>query len=99
MKNIIWTEDAKNDLSKIILFYNERNGNTLYSKKLVDAVKKTLDLLKNHPFLGLKVKNLDNYRVLIIKNYKIFYKVFPENIEIVLVWDNRQNPEKISDKK
>lgn len=95
MRTILWTQNAKNDLTTIVSFYNKRNGNSAYSKKLVNAVKRTLQLLKTNPFLGIKVEENPNYRVLIIKDYKVFYKVFTDKIEIRLVWDSRQNPDKV----
>lgn len=95
MRTILWNEDAKKDLVKIISFYNKRNGNSKYSTKLVSVIKSSLELLKTSPYLGVKVANKKNYRVLIIKEFKIFYKVTKLNIEIVLIWDSRQNPNKL----
>ena len=95
MRRIVWLENAKNDLKDIVLYYNERNGSTVYSRKLVNVLKSSLLLLETNPFLGIKVKNKENYRVLIIKNYKVFYKILLNRIEIMLVWDTRQNPDKI----
>ncbi len=90
MRRIVWLENAKNDLKDIVLYYNERNGSTVYSRKLVNVLKSSLLLLETNPFLGIKVKNKENYRVLIIKNYKVFYKILLNRIEIMLVWDTRQ---------
>ena len=95
MRRIVWLENAKNDLKDIVLYYNERNGSTVYSRKLVNVLKSSLLLLETNPFLGIKVKNKENYRVLIIKNYKVFYKILLNRIEIMLVWDTRQNPDRI----
>ena len=94
MRRIAWVEDAKNDLKEIVSYYNERNGSTVYSRKLVNVLKSSLLLLETNPFLEIKVNNKENYRVLIIKNYKVFYKILLNRIEIMLVWDTRQNPDK-----
>ena len=95
MRDIVWTEAAKADLINIVAFYNLRNGNSSYSTKLVNAIKRSLSFLKTNPFLGIKVEDNEFYRVLVIKDYKIFYKVLLSVIEIRLVWDSRQNPDNV----
>lgn len=95
MRRIVWLEDAKNDLKEIVSYYNKRNGSSVYSRKLVNVLKSSLLLLETNPLLGIKVKDKENYRVLIIKDYKVFYRILLNRIEIMLVWDTRQNPDKI----
>jgi toxin YoeB len=96
VKRIIWTSKADQIYSEILKFYVQRNGSKSYSKKLNNEVKKLLLLLSNHPFLGKKT-GLTNNRVLIKGRYKIFYKIYPEELVILLFWDSRQNPEKLSE--
>jgi len=96
VKRIIWTSQAEEIFSGILLFYVRRNGSKTYSKKLNSEVKKLIIILSNHPFLGKKT-GITNTRVLIKGRYKIFYKIYPEELVILLFWDNRQNPEKLSE--
>ena len=96
VKRIIWTSKADQIYSEILKFYVQRNGSKTYSKKLNDEVKKLLLLLSNHPFLGKKI-GLTNTRVLIKGNHKIFYKIYAEELVILLFWDSRQNPEKLKE--
>jgi toxin YoeB len=94
VKRIIWTSKADQIYSDILKFYVQRNGSKTYSKKLNNEVKKVLLLLSNHPFLGKKT-GLPNTRVLIKGNHKIFYKIYAEELVILLFWDSRQNPKKL----
>jgi len=96
VKRIIWTSQAEEIFSGILLFYVRRNGSKTYSKKLNSEVKKLIIILSNHPFLGKKT-GITNTRVLIKGRYKIFYKIYPEELVILLFWDSRQNPEKLSE--
>jgi hypothetical protein len=47
-------------------------------------------LLTKHPFLGAKT-DLEDIKVLIQGDYKIFYQVKSKELVIHLVWDCRQN--------
>jgi plasmid stabilization system protein ParE len=93
-KKIIWTNKADKIFSLILEFYLERNGSKTYSRKLNQEIKEILDLLLKHPYLGVKT-DLDEIRVLIHGNYKIFYTVISQTIIIHFVWDTRQNPDNI----
>lgn len=95
VKRIIWTSKADQIYSDILKFYVQRNDSKIYSKKLNNEVKKLLLLLANHPFLGKKT-GVTNTRVLIKGNYKIFYRINAEELVILLFWDSRQNPEKLT---
>jgi len=96
VKRIIWSSKAELIYSGILKFYIQRNGSKTYSKKLNIEVKKLVLLLSRHPFLGKK-SSLSNVRVLIKGNYKIIYKIYPNELVILLVWDNRQDPGKLKD--
>ena len=37
-KKIIWSNDAKNELKKVLEFYNERNGSEKYSLKIINEI-------------------------------------------------------------
>jgi toxin YoeB len=93
-KRIIWTERADSTFTKIIEYYIDRNGSKAYSRKLNKEIKKLLlDLLKQ-PQLGLKTE-MENYRVLISGNFKIFYEIDSNTIIVHLIWDCRQDPKQI----
>ena len=57
----------------------------------VKNLKLTFHLLK-FPELG-KAVELSDYRVFIIDNYSLFYKVLETEIFIALFWDNRRSPD------
>jgi toxin YoeB len=89
---IIWTKRAEEIFFKILEFYAEHNKSNVYSRKLNSEIGKTLKLLLKHPFLGRKTE-IENLRVLIKNNYKIFYKIETNAIIVLLIWDSRQNPD------
>jgi len=47
-----WSVEAKLDLIDILEFYIDRNGNSVFSKKLHSQINKSIKLLSRNPFLG-----------------------------------------------
>ncbi|MCD4679533.1 MAG: type II toxin-antitoxin system RelE/ParE family toxin [Bacteroidales bacterium] len=97
-RKIIWSPEAKIEFIEILDFYYQRNGNTVFSKKLNQKIKKTISRLKTHPQLGL-ISNNKNFRVIIEGAYLIFYSITSTYIEILNISDSRQNPELLKYKK
>ena len=93
---IVWSDEAKADLKKILDFYIRRNGNSNYSKKLSLRIKKAVSLLKSHKHIGYK-SDYGDAKVLLEGHYCIFYDVSPEEIVIVAIWDSRQDPELLNE--
>jgi plasmid stabilization system protein ParE len=97
-RKVIWSPQAKIDLFEILDFYYQRNGNKIYSRKLHSQLKKSVRMIQKFPKLGLKTDEL-NVRAIIEGHYTLFYKLTESHIEILIIWDNRQNPEKLDLKK
>ncbi|MDQ3021945.1 MAG: type II toxin-antitoxin system RelE/ParE family toxin [Bacteroidota bacterium] len=72
-RKIEWSPNALEDLSIILNYYIERNGNKNYSKKLLAQIKKIISFIRDNNYLG-KATDDNKTRVLIYKNYKIFYE-------------------------
>ncbi len=89
-KEIIWSSRAKSELRKILEFYNERNGNSNYSLKILDEIDDLLNTLSQSEFIGRLTSNKKS-RVLVMKVYLIFYEINDNRIEILSFWDNRQD--------
>jgi plasmid stabilization system protein ParE len=97
---VFWTDFAKNELFKIYSFYKQKASITT-SKKLVESIVNTTINLQNQPFSGpieeLLIDLKEEFRYLIFSNYKIIYWINTEKnrIEIVDIFDTRQNPIKM----
>jgi hypothetical protein len=95
-RKIIWTEKAKNSLFLILDFYENQNGNNIYSEKLFSELIEKSNLLANYTFLGKKNEYLE-IRELVIDRNSLFYTETKDTINIILVWDNRRNPSECYD--
>lgn len=89
-KKIIWSNHAKNELRKILEFYNERNGSEKYSLKILNEIEELLKTLSKSEFIGRLTSNKIT-RVIPMKVYLIFYEINENVIEIISFWDNRQD--------
>jgi plasmid stabilization system protein ParE len=93
-RKIIWSLQSKLDLITILDFYYRRNGTKIYSGKLNLSLRKAIKLLEKNSDIGVHT-DIENVRNLIHGNYNIFYEVKPELIEIIAIWDGRQNPDEL----
>jgi plasmid stabilization system protein ParE len=101
---VYWLEFATDKLDDIYNYYREKAGKRI-AQKLINSIIDTTVNLGKQPKTGqieLSLSAREQYfRYLIFKNYKIVYWINHafERIEIVHVFDTRQNPEKIEETK
>lgn len=93
-RKIIWSPGSKLDLFDILNYYYQRNGNKTYSKKLNSTFKKSVRLLAKHADIGVQT-DVQNVRNLIQGDFNIFYEIKTETIEIITIWDSRQDSDKL----
>jgi toxin YoeB len=93
-RKIIWSPRAKKDLFDVLDYYFQRNGTKTYSIKLNVNLHNCIRLLETHPEIGVKT-DIANIRNLIHGDYEIFYEIKKKSIEIITIWDCRQNQEKL----
>ena len=94
-RKIIWSSRAKLDLFEILDYYYKRNGTKTYSKKLNLTLRKSIQLLKKYPYIGIKT-DIHSVRNLITSDYNIFYEIKSDSVEIITIWDSRQDPDKLN---
>ena len=97
-RKIIWSQRAEEELYTILDFYNQRNKSTTYSIKLLSSVEKLIGLLPQNKHLGRLSEN-EFTRIIVKKEFLIFYEVYGDAIVIVSFWDSRQDQSKRLDKK
>ena len=90
-KEIVWTETSVQDRLGIFQFWLIHNKSATYSKKLEYLFNESVKLLAEFPQMGTPTDYQD-LKVKIVRNYKLFYRDTSNRIEIIRVWDTRQNP-------
>ena len=93
---ILWTLDAKKSLDEILDYIIEHNGLTV-AYKLYEKIKNKSNLLKTSPLQGREVKELNSFKKkyleIIVKPWRIIYKIDNDIIYILLVIDSRRDLE------
>lgn len=95
MRSIIWSPKAHKDFAKIIDYlFTEWTLKEI--QKFIDQVEEAISILEkgNVDFRTSRFKTL---HVAVISNQiSIYYRIQSKNkVEIVRIWDNRQNPSKL----
>jgi plasmid stabilization system protein ParE len=102
VKEIFWNQKPIDNLKLIYEYYLGRANKSIADKITEGIVHETIRL-ENNPKIGQKEELLLNYpqeyRYIVHGNYKIIYfENHPKNrIDIVNVFDTRQNPTKMEE--
>ncbi|MBA7666591.1 hypothetical protein ES703_74672 [subsurface metagenome] len=85
MVEIEWSPIAENDLNEIIDYIAQ--DSLEYALSFYDLVREKVKVLTQFPKIGRKVPELDdpNIRELILRNYRIVYRIFEEKVQIIRV--------------
>ena len=90
--NVVWTFEAENDLDDIYEFYLQVSHKI--ALKIISEI-----ILETDKIIFLEEFQLDEinskYRRIIVRHFKILYRVVSNEIVIFGVFDSRQNPEKL----
>lgn len=98
IKKTVWTKPAQKDLQNIYNYYAKISSSI--AERQVTRIIDVVDLLETgFAKMGQKEPLLKNYgyeyHYLVKDNYKIIYRVLSTEIVIDMVFDTRQNPEKM----
>ncbi len=92
MIKIVWSKNAKKEVSSIFQYWNDKNKSTLYSSKIKSHINLALKLILDQSKMGLST-NISGVRMkLILKNYYLIYQLTDDEIHVLQFWDVRQNP-------
>jgi plasmid stabilization system protein ParE len=97
MKNIskvLWTEEAIENLSKVIK-YLEENWTEKEIKKFLTKLNKHISLIQTQPDSFPKANNYNVRRSVVTKQTTLYYSISQDTLHIVSIFDNRQNPKKL----
>ena len=95
--DVVWTDLAISSLRETNEFILEV-WNQKVSDKFVESIDNQLDQLILNPNIGKNVTNTSFKKVIIHKHISLFYQLYSNQIKVLLIWDNRQNPKKLSQK-
>ena len=94
-REVKWSTRAILEWVEILEYWKKRNKSPAYSRKLDKLFKASFAIIVKSPEIG-KPTDFPLVRIKIIRDYLIYYRIQPEYIEILTVWDSRRNPQKFN---
>jgi plasmid stabilization system protein ParE len=92
--NIIWSPKAK-DTYYQILEYLELNWSGKEVDDFINRTEEVLAFIAANPSQYTQSVKADIHKSVLVKQVSLFYRVKPGTIELLLFWDNRQDPAKL----
>ena len=97
MKDVFWTETARLSLIETSEFVLEL-WNSKIKEEFLEQVDYRIKQIQLNPEIGPKFKNKQIRRLVIHKTVSLFYTDTPKYVKLLLIWDNRQNPDRLLEK-
>ena len=96
VKKVIWSKGAISDRKEILQYWTIRNKSDLYSKKLRNLFDSAIRRIQKLPHIGA-TSDHRNIRLKLVRDYYIIYRDEIKTIEILSIWDCRQDPIKLDE--
>ena len=94
-KEVIWSPESEKDLDKL-LDYLATDWDTSVVLKFIDLLEVLVDQISYNPLQFPSIKRKLNIRKCVItKHNSLFYRNKRGNVEILRIYDTRQDPESL----
>lgn len=97
MKKVQWTETARRTLQETSNFILEL-WSTDVNEEFVEQLDYRISQLQNDPELAPTFENTPIRRLIIHRTVSLFYVNTPQFIKILVIWDNRQDADRLLEK-
>jgi plasmid stabilization system protein ParE len=91
---VIWSERSKNDYANI-LGYLTKKWTSKEIVRFTDTIESNITLLISYPEMATISKKKAIRKLVISKQISLYYKIIRDDIYIISLFDNRQNPKKL----
>ena len=92
VRRLIWSPEARNSRKNIFDYWNNRNQLKMYSSILNSLFNANLKIVIQLPEFG-KSSFREDSKFIIVSHFEIIYKITPNEIVVLDIWDTRQNPQ------
>jgi len=95
MKKIVWTPVAVETYHSLVQYLALEWGD-LFKTKFLNEVEWVVDLISQNPEMFKRSTRYKNIRIgYLSKQCSLIYRIKPDEIELLLFWDNRQDAKKM----
>ena len=92
---VVWSAPAQSQRRAILVYWRRRNGNVEYSRKLDMRFRRALRIITRNPRIG-RPSSFEGVRMKTVGDYLIFYRIEEKVVIVAALWDNRQDPQKLT---
>jgi len=92
--NIIWSPEAEITYLTI-LEYLEENWTIKEMESFINRSDQVIEHISQYPNHYPYSKESDSYKCVFISQVSLFYRLKEQQIELLIFWDNRQDPAKL----
>jgi plasmid stabilization system protein ParE len=93
---IRWARSAVRDLESAHAYLEERSPEA--ARRFAAEILRAVESIAQHPEIGAVAADLDppgKYRHVVCGRHRVIYRIEPELLWILRIWDARRNPEEL----
>jgi hypothetical protein len=94
-QTIIWSPVAEITYYQVLEYLDE-NWTFRELEAFMKRTDEVIGHIRNNPLLYPCSKESNTHKCVVVKQVSLFYRIKPNAIELLMFWDNRLNPAKLS---
>jgi|UPI00059197AB plasmid stabilization system protein ParE len=92
---VTWAPSAKDEFAELLQYVEQQFGLDA-ALELLDTTEKLLEEIGAFPgMFPASAKRKDIRKAVVNKQTSLFYRISKDQVQILFVWDNRQNPDNL----
>ena len=92
--DIIWSPEAELSYARILDYLINTQGPRVLTN-FMDRTEELTGYLKQNPLQYIYSQKLNAYRAVVTKQVSLYYRIHSTQVELLVFWDTRQNPERL----
>ncbi|RXF72589.1 type II toxin-antitoxin system RelE/ParE family toxin [Arcticibacter tournemirensis] len=92
--SITWSPTARITYYQVLEYLDER-WTIKEIEAFISRTEEVINYICDNPLLYPYSKESDIHKCVVVKQVRLFYRVRTDNIELLVFWDNRQDPVKL----
>ena len=92
--SIKWLPEAEFTYA-LVLDYLEENWTRKEVLNFIDRTEEVVAYIAKRPKQYVYSRKKEAYRAVVTRHTSLFYRIKSDEVELLVFWDNRQNPEKL----
>jgi len=91
---VIWSPEARITYYQVLEYLN--NDWTFREiENFIDRTEQALTHISRNPLLYQYSQQNNTYKCVVVKQVSLFYRIESESVELLIFWDNRQDPTRL----